>query len=228
MFSIINLIPQDTKFDFVGKRAIALLLSGFLLAVSVASLGMQKLNFGIDFAGGLLIEVVTPEPADIAAIRSDVAAVSTGDISVTSFGEDGRGVVIRIQQTEDANEDAQGAALSQVRDILGHDVEYRRVEMVGPKVGSELIRAGAMAVGLSLLGIAIYIWLRFEWQFAVGALMALIHDILLTLGLFSITRLSFDLTTVAALLTIAGYSINDTVVCLTGCAMNCGVTRRTT
>lgn len=211
MTPLIKLIPQGTRFDFIGKRSIGLLLSGLLLLASLVSLGTQGLSFGIDFAGGILIEARTPQKADLPQIRSTLGGLNLGDVAVTTFGEDGRDVAIRIGIQEGGDE-AQTAALNRVREALGADVDYRRVEVVGPKVGDELVRDGALAVGLSLLAIAIYIWFRFEWQFAIGGLVALIHDVIVTLGLFSVLQLDFDLTTVAALLTIAGYSINDTVV----------------
>lgn len=211
MTPLIKLIPQGTKFDFIGKRAMGLLLSGLLLLASLVSLGTQGLSFGIDFAGGILIEARTPQKADLPQIRSVLGGLNLGDVGVTTFGEDGRDVAIRIG-IQQGGDEAQTAALNRVREALGSDLDYRRVEVVGPKVGDELVRDGALAVGLSLLAIAVYIWFRFEWQFAIGGLMALIHDVIVTLGLFSVFQLDFDLTTVAALLTIAGYSINDTVV----------------
>ncbi len=211
MTPLIKFIPQGTTFDFIGKRAVGLLLSGLLLLASMASLGVQGLSFGIDFAGGILIEARTTEQADVADIRSRLGALNLGEVGVTTFGDEGRDVAIRIGIQEGGDE-AQAVALDRVREALGEGVDYRRVEVVGPKVGDELVRDGALAVGLSLLAIAVYIWFRFEWQFAIGGLLALVHDIIVTLGLFSIFQLDFDLTTVAALLTIAGYSINDTVV----------------
>jgi len=211
MFSLIKLLPQNTQIDFIGKRGIAMILSGLLLLASVASLGLQGLNFGIDFAGGVLIEIQTPEKADVGEIRGRLNSLDLGDVAVTTFGETGRDVAIRIQQQE-GGDAAQTAALNQVKEAIGDDVTYRRVEVVGPKVGSELVEDGAMAIGFAILAICAYIWLRFEWQFAVGALVALVHDIVATLGVFSLLQMEFDLTTVAALLTIAGYSINDTVV----------------
>ncbi|MGC2854089.1 protein translocase subunit SecF [Novispirillum sp. DQ9] len=211
MTPLIKFIPQGTRIDFMGKRAAGLLLSGLLLLASVVSLGVQGLSFGIDFAGGILIEARTPQPANLPEIRGTLGSLNLGDVGVTTFGEDGRDVAIRIG-IQQGGDEAQTAALNRVREALGADVDYRRVEVVGPKVGDELVRDGALAVGLSLLAIAVYIWFRFEWQFAVGGLLALVHDIIVTLGLFSLLQLDFDLTTVAALLTIAGYSINDTVV----------------
>lgn len=211
MVSLLKYLPQNSRFDFVGKRAIALTFTGFLMLASLVSLGVQGLNFGIDFAGGILVEVQTPKEADVPEMRRVLGGLDLGEISVTTFGSDGRDVAIRIGQ-QDGGDAAQTAALTKVKDALGPDMVYQRVEVVGPKVGSELIVDGALAVGLSILAISIYIWIRFEFQFAVGAMAALIHDVVTTLGIFSILQLEFNLTTVAALLTIAGYSINDTVV----------------
>lgn len=211
MTPLIKYIPQGTTIDFMGKRALGLLLSGLLLLASVVSVGVQGLNFGIDFAGGILIEARTPDQANVGEIRGRLGGLGLGEVAVTTFGEDGRDVAIRIGIQEGGDE-AQTEALNRVREALGNEVDYRRVEVVGPKVGDELIRDGALAIGLSMLAIAIYIWLRFEWQFAAGGLLALLHDVIVTVGIFSLLQLDFDLTTVAALLTIAGYSINDTVV----------------
>lgn len=211
MISLLKYLPQNFTFDYVGKRMAAFMLSGLLIVASLGSLAVQGLNFGIDFAGGILIEIETPQEADVGGIRQTVSGLGLGDVSVTTFGDTGRDVVIRVAEQAGGDE-AQVQALNTVKAALGDDVTYRRTEVVGPKVGAELIRDGALAVVLSILAISIYIWLRFEWQFALGAMAALIHDVITTIGLFSIFQISFDLTTVAALLTVAGYSINDTVV----------------
>jgi len=211
MVALLKYLPVDTGIDFIGKRMIAVILSGLLVVASLGSLAVQGLNFGIDFAGGILIEVRTDGPAELGEIRETLNGLGLGDVSVTTFGETGRDVAIRIEE-QPGGDEAQLAALERVKAALGDGPEYRRTEVVGPKVGDELVIDGAMAVGLAILAISAYIWLRFEWQFAIGAMVALIHDIVVTLGLFSLLGLSFDLTTVAALLTIAGYSINDTVV----------------
>lgn len=203
-------MPQEFKFDFISKRSIAAVLSVLVILASIGSLAVQKLNFGIDFAGGILMEVRANEQVEVSAVRSQVGGLGLGDVSITTFGDEGRDLLIRIQRQE--GDDEAQAALTLVRETLGESYEYRRTELVGPKVGQELIVDGALAVGLALLAICIYIWFRFEWQFAVGATLALSHDVIATLGLFSIFQLEFNLTTVAAVLTIAGYSINDTVV----------------
>lgn len=208
---LITAMPQEFKIDFIGKRSIALIFSSILIVASIGSLATQKLNFGIDFAGGILMEVRSDQPVEVSAVRAEVGSLGLGDVSITTFGDEGRDLSIRIQRQE-GGEEAQTAALALVQETLGESYEYRRTELVGPKVGQELVTDGALAVGLALLAICIYIWFRFEWQFAVGATLALTHDIVATLGLFSLFQLDFNLTTVAAVLTIAGYSINDTVV----------------
>jgi SecD/SecF fusion protein len=208
---LITWFPQEFNVDFIGKRKVAVVLSAVLIVASLASMAVQRLNFGIDFAGGILLEVRADQPVDVSAVRSQIGALGLGDVSITTFGDTGRDLSIRIQRQE-GDEATQLAALELVQETLGESFDNRRTELVGPKVGSELVTDGALAVGLALLAICIYIWFRFEWQFALGATLALTHDIIATLGLFSIFQLDFNLTTVAAVLTIAGYSINDTVV----------------
>lgn len=208
---LISVLPQEFNVEFINKRKIALILSSLIIVASLGSLAVQKLNFGIDFAGGILMEVRADQPVDVAAVRAQVGGLNLGDVAITTFGDTGRDLSIRIQRQE-GDDEAQAAALGLVQQTLGDGYDYRRTELVGPKVGSELIVDGALAVGLALLAISIYIWFRFEWQFALGATLALTHDVVATMGLFSVFQLDFNLTTVAAILTIAGYSINDTVV----------------
>lgn len=211
MFRGIRLVPDTTTIDFIGKRMPAMALSGLLILACLVSLVFQGLNFGIDFAGGLLIEARTQQEADLGDMRQRLNGLGLGEVSITRIGDAGRDVMIRVPKQE-GEEEAQMAALNAVKGALDQTVEYRRTELVGPKVGEELVRDGALAVGLAILVISAYIWIRFEWQFGVGALAATIHDVIATLGIFSLFQIDFDLTTVAALLTIAGYSINDTVV----------------
>ena len=207
----LRLIPPDTNFRFIALRKRAYIVSIVLILVSVASLAMQSLNFGIDFVGGTLIEVRTKGPADISGMRQTLSALDRGEVGLQEFGQP-TDVLIRIQQ-QPGGDAAQQATVAAVKEALGDSVEeYRRVEVVGPKVGGELIEAGAISVALALLAIMAYIWFRFEWQFGVGAVLALAHDVITTVGIFSILQLEFNLSTVAAVLTIAGYSINDTVV----------------
>ena len=207
----LRLIPPDTNFQFIALRKRAYIVSVVLILAAVASLAVQSLNFGIDFVGGTLIEVRTKGPADISAMRQTLSALDRGEVGLQEFGQP-TDVLIRIQQ-QPGGDAAQQATVAAVKEALGDSVEeYRRVEVVGPKVGGELIEAGAISVALALLAIMAYIWFRFEWQFGVGAVLALAHDVITTVGVFSILQLEFNLSTVAAVLTIAGYSINDTVV----------------
>ncbi|MDF1791616.1 MAG: protein translocase subunit SecF [Thalassobaculaceae bacterium] len=206
----LRLIPRNTKVPFVRYRLTAFALSVALVIGSIVAVLGIGLNFGIDFKGGTLIEVQTAQPADIAQMRSTLNGLGLGEVSLQEFGSD-RDVLIRIQRQE-GEESEQIKAIQVVRDALPADVEFRRTEFVGPTVGQELIEAGMLAVGLALLSILVYVWFRFEWQFGVGAIVALSHDIISTLGLFALIQHEFNLATVAAVLTIAGYSINDTVV----------------
>lgn len=206
-----RLFAKTPTFDFVGVRWIAFIVTGALIAVTFGSVAVRGFNFGIDFAGGIVIEVQTQQTADMGKMRDTLGNLGLGEVSLQEFGETGRDVMIRIQKQE-GDERAQMAALAKVKDALGTGYEYRRVEIVGPKVGEELKRDGVLAVGLSVLAIAAYVWFRFEWQFGAGALIATFHDVIAVFGLFTVTGLEFNLTSVAAILTIAGYSINDTVV----------------
>lgn len=206
---LLRLVPVGTRVDAVRYRKPALILSVLLVIASVVLAIYPGLNFGIDFRGGTVIEVRTEGPADISAMRAQLSSLGLGDVSLQRFGEE-TDVLIRVQQ-QPGQED-QSIVIQKVQETLGDAVEYRRTEFVGPTVGEELKEAGFIAVMASLLGIFVYIWFRFEWQFSVGALTALIHDVLATIGLFALTGLEFNLATVAAVLTVAGYSINDTVV----------------
>jgi preprotein translocase subunit SecF len=207
----LRMVPADTAIDFIGRRTIAFIFSAALvLSAFGLSLG-NGLNLGIDFLGGILLEVQTEGPADVGKLRSDLGSLGLGEVSLQEFGSPDV-VLIRIQRQEGGDE-AQQIAIKKVRDELGGSVaEYRRTETVGPTVGAELEEAAMWAVGSAILAILAYIWFRFEWQFGVAAIVALIHDVLTTIGLFALFQLEFNLATVAAVLTIAGYSINDTVV----------------
>ncbi|MCC7166540.1 MAG: protein translocase subunit SecF [Rhodospirillales bacterium] len=204
-------LPQDTKFDFVGKRLWAFGLTLVLVIGSIASMATKGFNFGIDFAGGILMEVKsTKGPADLGKMRGILGNLGLGEVALQEFGAADL-VLVRVQRQE-GGEEAQLAAVRKVKENLGEGYDYRRTEFVGPKVGEELVKSGILAVVLSVVAIAVYVWFRFEWQFGVGALVATFHDVITTFGLFSITGLEFNLTSVAAILTIVGYSINDTVV----------------
>lgn len=211
MLRPIQFVPHDTRIDFLSRRLTLLAVSVVFLLTCLGSLLVQGLNFGIDFTGGILIEARTETPADLGALRGALNTVVSGEIALTTVGDSGRDLMIRVPE-QPGGEGANTEALERIKDRLGDGVEYRRTELVGPKVGGELITAGAMAMGLAILIITAYIWFRFEWQYAIGGILALLHDVLATLGLFSLFQLQFDLTSVAAVLTVAGYSINDTVV----------------
>ena len=207
----LKLVPSETSIDFLRLRMPALGFSGLLVAASVALFAIIGLNLGIDFRGGILIEArSTDGPADISGVRSDLGKLGLGDISLQGFGSE-TDVLVRVQR-QDGDESAQIAAIEAITVTLGDSYEIRRTEFVGPTVGAELAEKGVWAVVCALLAIMVYIWFRFEWQFSIAAIMALAHDVLSTIGLFALTGFEFNLATVAAILTIAGYSINDTVV----------------
>jgi preprotein translocase subunit SecF len=207
----LRLVPPNTKIDFIGKRMIAFVLSALVMLASVGFFAVKGLNYGIDFKGGILMEVRTPGPADIDGLRKKLSGIGLGEVAIQEFGQP-TDVLIRVER-QPGGEKAQQVAVNKVKATLGNSVSsYRRTEFVGPKVGGELVQAGIIAVVLSLFAIMVYVWFRFEWQFSIGAVVALTHDVIATIGIFSILGLEFNLATVAAILTIAGYSINDTVV----------------
>ena len=205
-----NLVPAKPNLNFVGRRKAFFVFSALLIIVSGVLFGTRSLNYGIDFQGGIMIEVRTEQPDQIGSMRDILSGLGLGEVSLQTFGAP-TDVLIRIQRQE-GGETAQQEAVKKVRSALGDGVDFRRTEAVGPKVSVELFRNGIIAVILAIGGILVYIWFRFEWQFGVGAIVALTHDVLTTIGLFALTGLEFNLSTVAAILTIAGYSINDTVV----------------
>lgn len=213
IFRLLRLVPDKTNFDFFRLKFVAVGFSLLLAVASIISLSTQGLNFGIDFRGGILIEVRphNAQTVDLGGLRGQLGDLGLGEIALQEFGAE-HDILIRIQQQE-GGETGQQRAVEKVRAALGaENYDFRRVEFVGPKVGEELKRAGIWAVILSLIGITIYIWFRFEFPFAVNALFITAHDVLTTLGLFSLLQLDFNLTSVAAILTLAGYSLNDTVV----------------
>ncbi|MEM7024738.1 MAG: protein translocase subunit SecF [Pseudomonadota bacterium] len=210
-----RLVPDQTSVPFLRYRKLAFVLSGILMVLSAVLLPVKGLNFGIDFRGGTMIEVRMPgDAADLAGMRSILGGLNLGEVALQEFGAP-TDVLIRIERQE-GGQDVQLAAVDQIKAALGEnygdDLSYRRVEFVGPKVSGELLWAGTQAVLYALIAVLIYIWFRFEWQFGIGAVVALVHDVLLTLGVFSLVGLEFNLATVAAILTIVGYSLNDTVV----------------
>jgi preprotein translocase subunit SecF len=208
---LLRIVPDDTKFDFMRFRRFSFPLSAVLSVLAIAAYFTLGLNFGIDFIGGTLIEVQSKTgPADLGRMRTTLNALNLGDVQLQQFGAP-TDVLIRIPQ-QPGGEVAQQQAVSKVRSALGTEVDYRRVEVVGPRVSGELLIYGIIGLMLAILGILIYLWFRFEWQFALGAMISNVHDLVLTIGFMSLMQLDFDLSTIAALLTILGYSLNDTVV----------------
>ncbi len=195
----------------MGKRKIAIVVSVLLLAISVVSLATRSLNFGVDFTGGLLLEVAYDGPAELETIRDSLAGSGFGDAQVQNFGSASE-VLIRMLPRPDVESDKLGQQLLDVLKVKDPSVELRRVEFVGPQVGEELTERGGTAMIFALLMILAYIMLRFQWKFAVGSVAALIHDVMITLGAFSVLQLPFDLSVLAAVLAVIGYSLNDTIV----------------
>ncbi len=195
----------------MGMRKSAFLLSGILIALSLASLAIRGLNFGIDFTGGTLIEVGYPELAELDTVRGLLDSSDFDNAVVQHFGTT-QDVLIRLVPQEGMNSAEISSRVLQVLQAGGQEVQMRRVEFVGPQVGDELKEDGGLAMLYALIGILIYVTLRFESRFALGAVAALVHDVTITLGVFSITQMGFDLTVLAALLAVIGYSLNDTIV----------------
>jgi preprotein translocase subunit SecF len=208
---LLRIVPDDTKFDFMRFRRISFPISALLSIVAIYLFFHPGLNLGIDFRGGTLMEIQTKSgPADLGKMRTTLTGLGLGDIQLQSFGGPSD-VLIRVAQ-QPGGEQAQQAAVDKVRKALGEDIEYRRVEVVGPRVSSELLSYGTVGIIAAIGCILIYLWFRFEWQFALGAMIANVHDLVLTLGFMAVMQIDFDLTSIAALLTILGYSLNDTVV----------------
>lgn len=208
---LISFIPDDTKIPFMGARLVTFPISMVLVALSLLSVAVIGLNYGIDFVGGTVIEARSKSgPADLGKIRNELAELQLGEVQVQGIGE-AEDVLIRVGQLE-GGDLAQQASVDKIKGTLGDGYEYRKVETVGPRVSADLRRDGIIAVVVSLGLVLIYLWFRFEWQFAVGAVLTTIHDVVLTLGLISVVGIGFDLPVIAAILTIVGYSLNDTVV----------------
>ena len=206
----LKLVPSTPSLSFLKFIPAAAVASITAVVASIVLFFLVGLNLGIDFRGGILIEAQSETPADIGGVRGDLESLGLGDISIQSFGTD-RDVLIRVQKQE-GDERAQLQAIQKITEALGGAYDIRRTEFVGPTVGAELAEKGILAVACALFAIMIYIWFRFEWQFSIAALLALTHDVFTTVGLFALTGFEFNLATLAAILTIAGYSINDTVV----------------
>jgi preprotein translocase subunit SecF len=242
MYSGLHLIPPDTRIDFMRYHKITFAISVFMVIASILLIAFRGLNFGVDFAGGILIEATAKAPVDVCKVRSQLSELGLGEAALQEFGAPNK-VLIRLQHQDyteqdrlaaieklkqerkgipadelerlsfgQADQEAQQRAIEAAKSTLGSEYTYDRTEFVGPKVGSELIEDAILATVLALLGIMAYVWFRYEWQFAVNCVVALFHDCITTVGLFALIGWQFDLTTVAAVLTIAGFSVNDTVV----------------
>lgn len=215
----LRLVPQETSFDFFSKWKVWVGVSALLMVLSLASFGLQGLNFGIDFRGGTTVRTESSSAIDVGSYRDAIAPLGLGDISITevfdpNFDEDQHVAMVRIQAQADG-EAISGEVIETLRttlDVVAPGIKFVSVESVGPKVSGELVQTAILAVVLAIGAVLIYIWLRFEWQFALGAVVALVHDVVLTIGIFAVLQIKFDLAIIAALLTIVGYSLNDTVV----------------
>ena len=208
----LRLVPDDTRIPFMRGRIMGLVVSAILSFASVVLFFYPGMNYGIDFKGGILIEVRTPEPANFAEMRAAIAGAGVGEAALQQFGSPTE-VLVRMEAQE--SEGAQQRAVAAVRAALEQAMPGARIlrtEAVGGRVAAELFTAGMTALGMSLLAILLYIWFRFEWQFGIGAVVTLILDVTKAIGFLAVTRIEFDLATVAALLTIIGYSVNDKVV----------------
>ena len=207
----IKIVKLDTSINFLSKTKLFVSLSLIFIIASIFLLFSRGLNFGIDFNGGTLIEVQKISGnADVSEMRARLGQLDLGNIQLQEFGKK-TDLLIRVEQLSD-EEGAQQAIIAKISEVVGVDYEIRRIEVVGPKVSAELIKKGIIAVISAVISVLIYIWFRFEWQFGIGAIFALVHDIIITIGVFSLLQLEFNLSIIAALLTIVGYSLNDTVV----------------
>ena len=224
--ALVRLIPTDTNIPFIKARFAAFLVSVALILGSLTAFFTLGLNFGIDFRGGTAIEVKTDGPADLGALRSVLEGLDLGDVQVQGFGAEDEALVRvgqvsaeRVNELEGHEVDNDAEAQQAVRLYVSNTLEqefpgitFQKIESLSPQVSGELVVAGATSIGVALMLMLIYIWFRFEWQFSVGAVLALIHDVIATIGFFAITQLEFNLSTIAAILTIVGYSMNDTVI----------------
>lgn len=211
MMKIFKWVTKDTTINFMGARKWTYALSAVMVLLSIASITFKGFNYGIDFSGGILMELKSENKINVEDLRKQLSTVDLDEINLQSIGKTGNEVVLRAQ-AKNLDEKQQMAVVNQIKSTLGNAYEYRRVELVGPQVGGELKKAGVIASVIAVLAISAYIWFRFEWQFALGAMLGLIHDVVVTVGVLSFFDFDFSLTTVAAILTLAGYSVNDTVV----------------
>lgn len=223
-----QILPTNPSINFMAKSKQALMISGVILVICLASIIFRGLNLGIDFTGGTLIEVGYEQSADLTKVRSALADSGFGDAIVQHFGTS-RDVLVRIAPREGMSSvQLSSKLLSILNSTSETPVQMRRVEFVGPQIGDELIEKGGMAMLIALLCILVYVWIRFEKRFSVGSIAALIHDVIFTLGIFSIFQLEFDLTVLAALLAVIGYSLNDTIVVFDRVRENFRIIRKAT
>lgn len=207
-----ELFKKKTNYDFMGKRNLAFVISGVLLLISIVSLSTRGLNFGLDFTGGTLIELGYPQAVDLVEVRKALEDSGFGEAVVQHFGT-AQDVLVRLAPKENiSSADLSTQVIKALQSSANANIETRRVEFVGPQVGDELTEDGGLAVLYALICIFIYVFFRFEWRFAIGSVAALFHDVLITLGVFSILQMDFDLTVLAACLAVIGYSLNDTIV----------------
>ncbi len=210
----LNLIPSGIRTPICQYRYVFYALSAFLMAASIVLFFTRGLNYGIDFSGGTLIELSAKEDINLADLRGTLNRLNLGDVQVQHFGSP-KEVLIRVEgsaSSQDGTAAREEASIQKIRGALKGQYQFRRVEAVGPKISGELIFAGVLAVLIAVGLVLVYIWIRFEWQFSLGAVLALLHDVVLTIGVFSLLHFEFNLSIIAALLTIVGYSLNDTVV----------------
>lgn len=208
----LQFFPNTPRFDFMRRRWLGFWFSIIMSLLALGLMAGRGLNLGIDFTGGILMEMHTAEAADLGAMRTVLNHQGFGEITLQNMGTP-QDILVRIQMS---GSDDQSKITARVKEVLagvaGSGIDYRKIEFVGPTVGKELVRNGIMAVLLSFAAIMMYVWFRFEWQYGVGAILALVHDSIMILGFFAVTRFEFGLTAIAAILTIVGYSINDSVV----------------
>ena len=207
---LLKLVPENTNIDFISKRVIAFVVTVLLLVVGMGALFTKGLNMGIDFKGGILVDATYTSPVDVHALRTQLEPLGLGEVSIQSFGT-ADNVLIRVQE-QAGGDTANAKAVENIKANLGTGWTYNRAEAVGPTVGAELLKSGILATVIALALITAYVAFRFEWQFGVAALVSTFHDVLVSLGLVAVLGWEFNLTTVAALLLLAGYSVNDTVI----------------
>lgn len=206
----LQLIPYNTNYDFVGKKNIIFAILTAITLLCLGSVFFHGFNYGIDFKGGLMLEIRTHETADLGKLRSELGDIVKGEVTLQEFGSP-NDVLIRVER-QPGGEEAQLAALGRIKETIGSNVDYRQVVTVGPKVSEDLIRNGIYAVLWALVAMLVYVWFRFEWQFGVCSVITLAHDAIIVLGLFSLFQLDFNENAIIAVLITVTYSINDTVV----------------